>query len=39
MISQAQSHRWRLLVIAMHPVPKRQAQGAMSPMKIVIEDL
>ncbi len=39
MIGHSQSHGWRPVVIAMHSVPKRQAQGTMSPMKIVIEEL
>ncbi len=40
MISHAQSHCWRPMAIAMHAVvPKRQAQGAMSSMKIVIKEL
>jgi hypothetical protein len=39
MISHSQGHRWRPLVIAMRPVPKRQEPRAMSPMKIVIDYL
>jgi hypothetical protein len=41
MISDAQSHCWRLLLIAMHPVrhPKWLAQGTMGSMEVVIKDL
>jgi len=39
MISHSQSHRWRPMRIAMYPLPRRQAQAAMSPLKIVIEEL
>jgi hypothetical protein len=39
MIRHSQSHRWRPMLLAMYPLPKQQAQGAMSPLKIVIEEL
>jgi hypothetical protein len=39
MIRHSQSHRWRPLLLAMYPLPKQQAQGAMSPLKMVIEEL
>src|SRR5260370_4549036 len=39
MLRHPQSHRWRPMLRAMYPLPKQQAQGAMSPLKIVIEEL
>jgi hypothetical protein len=39
MIGQPQSHRRRAVVIVMHTIGKRQPQGPMSPMEVVIEQL
>jgi len=39
MIGQPQSHGRRSLVIAMHSISKRQSQGPMRPLEVVIEEL
>lgn len=41
MISEAQNHCWRPMLIVMHTIRhgKRQAQSMMGPIKIVIKDL
>ncbi len=39
MIGQPQSHRRRSVVIATHAIGKRQPQGPMGSMKVVIEEL
>jgi hypothetical protein len=39
MISHPQSHRWRPLSIATHPILKRQPQGSMSAMEVVVKEL
>src|SRR5437870_6391501 len=39
MIGQPQSHRRRAVVIATHTIGKRQPQGPMSSMEVVIEEL
>jgi hypothetical protein len=39
MIGQPESHRRRPLVIAIHAIGKRQPQGPMSPMEVMVEQL